>query len=242
MQEGLKELVVYCNELAKPNFENYGSNHYVDKDMKRLDANVRAASLEMTTLTSLIDYIKAEIDQSTIKMIIHVVSPTTVKLISELDSDRKREILVTVNADIPSFKYGEYFGHEQFIIALQSKFIENEDRALLLKFAGTVESGTVKAYGDDGVSQKATVKTGVSAKGDAIIPNPVSLIPYRTFLEIEQPESNFIFRMKENERSGSVECAIFEADGGAWSIDAMKYIKEYLEVELSEFPDYTVIS
>jgi hypothetical protein len=29
-------------------------------------------------------------------------------------------------------------------------------------------------------------------------------------------------------------CALFEADGGAWKIKAMKRIKEYLEEELRE--------
>lgn len=32
-----------------------------------------------------------------------------------------------------------------------------------------------------------------------IIPNPVRLIPYRTFLEVEQPESEFVFRITEGE-------------------------------------------
>lgn len=44
-----------------------------------------------------------------------------------------------------------------------------------VKFAGTVESGTLAEYGDDGVTQKATVKTGIASKGDAIVPNPVKL-------------------------------------------------------------------
>ena len=115
------------------------------------------------------------------------------------------------------------------------------DKALLLKFAGTVESGSVAEYGDDGVSQKATVKTGIASKGDAIIPSPARLKPFRTFVEVDQPISSFIFRMKDD-RCGGVQCALFEADGGAWKISAMEAIKEYLIKELEGFDNFIVIS
>ena len=115
------------------------------------------------------------------------------------------------------------------------------DRALLLKFAGTVESGTLAEYGDDGVTQKATVKTGIASKGDAIVPNPVKLKPYRTFLEVDQPASEFVFRMKQDKYDG-VLCALFEADGGAWKMEATERIKKYLESELKEYDNFTVIS
>lgn len=99
-------------------------------------------------------------------MIVHVISPTEVHLYSSLDADRKREYLVEVNAELPDFRFGSFIDHENFVIALQSKFVPNEDRDLVLKFAGTVEDGTVAEYGDDGVTQKATIKTGVASKAD----------------------------------------------------------------------------
>ena len=73
-----------------------------------------------------------------------------------------------------------------------------------------------------------------------MVPNPVTLRPYRTFTEVTQPESEFVFRMKDD--SMSVYCALFEADGGAWKREAMKNIKEHLEVELVDLPHFTVIS
>lgn len=110
-----------------------------------------------------------------------------------------------------------------------------------MKFAGTMEAGTIAEYGDDGVTQKATVKTGIASKGEAIVPNPVKLRPYRTFLEVEQPASEFIFRVKQNKYDG-ISCAIFEADGGAWKIAATSSIKDYLQFELSGLDQFTVIS
>jgi hypothetical protein len=188
-----------------------------------------------------VDYIKSNTDIMSDKMIVHVVNPTRVTLYSDLDLDRKREYLVEVNAEFPQFPFDRFVGHENFIIGVQSKFIPNNDADLLLKFAGTVEGGTIADYGDDGVSQKATVKTGLASKSDALIPSPVTLKPYRTFTEVDQPESQFVFRMKEDKYEG-VLCALFEADGGAWKLNAMENIKEYLERALEGMEQFTIIA
>jgi len=103
----------------------------------------------MNTLTSLVDYLKAGVNSMAVKMLVQVVSPTEVRGIFMLDSDRKRECLVAVEAMIPAFEYGRYTSNESFIIALQSKFINNEERALLLKFADTVRDESIAEYGDD---------------------------------------------------------------------------------------------
>lgn len=237
----IKSALQYIVGMRAPQVLDIGSETYSDKELHRIYHNPKATAIEMRTLTSLVEYIKANIDSMYDKMIVHVVSPTKVELYSQLDDDREREYMAEVTAQLPDFAYGRYMDHESFLIALQSKFIGNEDRELLLKFTGTVENGTVAQYGDDGVTQKATIKTGIASKGEAIVPNPVKLRPFRTFIEVEQPESAFIFRMRQDEHSG-VECAIFEADGGAWKNAAMKNIKEYLQFELADMPQFTVIS
>ena len=235
----IKEALVYIVGLKTPVITEIDGNTYSDKPLNRISYVPYAKTIGMKTLTSLVEYIKANIDSMSEKMIVHVISPTEVHLYSSLDADRKREYLVEVNAELPDFRFGSFIDHENFVIALQSKFVPNEDRDLVLKFAGTVEDGTVAEYGDDGGTQKATIKTGVASKADAVVPNPVNLIPYRTFLEVQQPASDFIFRMKS---SCGVQCAIFEADGGAWKNEAMSRIKNYLALELSEYPQFTVIS
>lgn len=235
----IKEALEYIVGLKTPVITEIDGNTYSDKPLNRISYVPYAKTIGMKTLTSLVEYIKANIDSMSERMIVHVISPTEVHLYSSLDADRKREYLVEVNAELPDFRFGSFIDHENFVIALQSKFVPNEDRDLVLKFAGTVEDGTVAEYGDDGVTQKATIKTGVASKADAVVPNPVNLIPYRTFLEVQQPASDFIFRMKS---SCGVQCAIFEADGGAWKNEAMSRIKNYLALELSEYPHFTVIS
>lgn len=178
------------------------------------------------------DYIVSDTDAMAEKMILHVMGPIEVRLYSQLDEDREREAIAIVKAGLPDFAFGHFLSHEEFCIALQSKFIDNADRQKLLKFAGTVEAGSIAQYSDDGVSQKATVKTGIVGKQDDIVPGVVTLQPYRTFLNIEQPESQFIFRMRDGAKG--VECAIFEADGGAWKNTARAAIHEYLEESIDE--------
>lgn len=236
-----RDALQYVVGLKTAEVLDINGGKYVDKNVQRVDKEIRASAIQMNTLTSLVDYLKAGVDSMADKMLVQVVSPMKVIVLSMLDADRKREELVDVEAMIPDFEYGRYMGNERFIIALQSKFIANDDRALLLQFAGTVKDESIAQYGDDGVTQKATIKTGITSVGDAVVPNPVKLRPFRTFIEVEQPESAFVFRMRQAEEHG-VECAIFEADGGAWKNAAMKSIKEYLQYELAELPQFTVIS
>lgn len=236
----LKALKYLMEEKANPNIQAIGGEVYSDKPLHRISHNPKAATIEMNTLSSLVDYIKSNFD-SRAKVFVHVKSPTKVEVYSVLDEDREREYMVEANALLPSFRFNDFINHEEFCINLQSKFVDNPDRALLLKFAGTVEAGSVAQYGDDGVTQKATVKVGVASKGDAIVPNPVSLSAYRTFIEVEQPCQQFIFRMKQT-GSGGVLCGLFEADGGAWKLEAMEAVRMFLVEHLEGVEGLVVIA
>lgn len=235
----IKEALQYIVGLRKPETMCIDGQVYSDKEMHRISYKPMAKPIEMSTLTSLVDYIRTTSYEFPRSMIIHVHSPRHVSLYSVLDDDRQRECLVDVRAELPEFAFGRFIGHEEFCIGLQSKFLDLDDRALLLQFAGTVEAGTVAQYGDDGVSQRATIKTGISGKADAIVPSPCTLRPFRTFLEVEQPASQFVFRMRGDR---SIECALFEADGGAWNMEAMLNVKEYLTEQLLGVPDIIIIS
>lgn len=236
----LKEALQWMVESQQTKIVQNGEHSYTDTNLERMDVELRADAIQTTTLSGLIDYIKAGVDDMADSMIVHVVSPTEVRLISQLDYDRKRECLVKVKAEIPEFSYGKFMDTESFVIGIRSKFIQNDGAESILRFAGTVESGTVAKYSDDGVSQTATVRKGIAGKETELVPNPVKLRPYRTFTEVQQPESEFVFRMKDF--NDTVTCAIFEADGGAWRREAMKNIKNHLEMELADLRQFTVIS
>lgn len=234
----IKKALEYIVGMSKPEIVDIGGQAYCDKELVRVSYNPKATTIKMSTLSSLLDYIKSGVDPIMGTMIIHVKSPTQVVMYSSLDHEREREYIAECEANVPEFSFNRWLEHEQFCIGVQSKFLPVMDRALLLKFAGTVQGGTVAEYGDDGVTQKATVKTGISSKADAIVPNPVTLAAYRTFIEVTQPETQYIFRMKEDR--GCVQCALFEADGGAWQNEAMANIKWYIEENLAR-PGFIVI-
>src|SRR5437870_4623366 len=80
--------------------------------------------------------------------------------------------------------------------------------------------------GSDGFSQTVTVKAGITRVEKAIVPNPVTLIPFRTFREVEQPSSSFILRLTGGEKP---KAALFEADGGQWKLEAIKNIKAFFD-------------
>lgn len=235
-----KAIRYIAEELSKPNIHEIKGQTYSDKFLNRVSHNPKATPIQLNTLTSLVDYIKSNVD-SMGHMFIHVASPTSVEFFSALDEERTREHIINVVAKTPGFKFNQFIDHETFCINLQSKFLNSEDRALVLKFAGTVETGSLAEYGDDGVTQKASVKTGIASKTDAIVPNPVELTAFRTFLEVEQPSSKFVFRMKQDKYDG-IQCALFEADGGEWEIVAMQRIKAFLEEALKDIQGVTVIS
>ena len=98
----------------------------------------------------------------------------------------------------------------------------------ILSIVGNLRDEHVKTVGDDGISQSVAVRTGISSVEDVAIPNPVTLQPYRTFLEVEQPESEFIFRMQRGHEGQLPVCGLFEADAGAWELKAITNIRDWL--------------
>jgi len=192
----------------------------------------KATALNVNSLTGLLDYIKSNFDaESFAGTLVHVVSHDEVRLISNLLKDADRETYMVARAFSPKFNFDRFYDHESFIIAIQSCFIQNEDAASILKVVGNIKDEAVRNYGDDGVSQQVTAKAGIANVADVRVPNPVMLAPYRTFVEVAQPVSKFVFRMRTGNREP--ECALFEADGGAWRLEAMQRVKKYLEQQLT---------
>ncbi len=197
------------------------------REIASLDNNAKS-SLQLNTLTGLVDYVKSELEREGKPLFLHVVDEEEVVLKSTLLSNGERETLVSANAIVPKFAYGRFLDTEELIIAFQSIFTKTDDRDTLLKVVGNVKEENVRETGDDGFSQAVTIKTGIASSNDVLVPNPVSLAPFRTFLEVEQPASDFIFRMKD----GPVG-AIFGADGGAWRNQAIANVRDYLQEQLS---------
>lgn len=231
LRDAIDYLVDLAEEAKEPKVVDIAGKTYCDKSLRRYDKEEKAEPLTATSLNSMLDYINGKSDELRESMIIHVESPTSVRLISGLDKERDREELFRVTTNPNGFVFDSYYDQERFIINMQTAFQQSEETALILTVAGNVEKKTVANYGDDGTSQKATISKGIAGKEDVIVPNPVTLKPYRTFLEVDQPESKFIFRIGEG-KDGEPLFKLVEADGGLWKYDAVRAIKDYVRENL----------
>lgn len=244
MESNLREAMIFLAQLAdearEPHVSEIAGKTYCDKNLTRYDKEEMAYPLTATSLNSLIDYINGKQKELRDSMIIHVESPTKVRLISGLTKERNREELFCVTTNPNGFQFDYPYDQECFIINMQTAFEQTKETAIILTVAGNVENKTVANYGDDGTSQKATISKGIAGKEDVLVPNPVILRLYRTFLEVEQPESKFIFRIKEG-NDGQPFFKLIEADGGIWKYEAVASIKEYLMENINPALGITII-
>ena len=105
-----------------------------------------------------------------------------------------------------------------------------------MKLVSDISLGAKVIYNDNGIATTITTQKGVALQTNEQIRPLVKLRPYRTFQEVEQPESIFLIRVSERGIS------FIEADGGMWKLAARETIKKFLEDRLDqEVNDGTVI-
>lgn len=193
-------------------------------------------TIQVKTLTALVDYLKSNVDGLNVSnLICHVESPTTVKIHSSLlGAFKERACYITAQLEQLQLRFNTYHDGEAFNILLQSCFVDYPDddlkatdRGLVLTYCANVREVAEGITLDDGVTQAVTVKKGIASVEQTVLPNPVTLRPYRTFTEVEQPASQFVFRAKEGPAF-----MLVEADGGAWESAAMKNIKNFMELKV----------
>ncbi len=232
--ENLKEALQYIAGLGvdaeKTEVLDINGKTYANKNLTRYDKMPKADRIKASTLTSMVDYIYQCNKEFPGSMIIHIVSPTRVLLMSALDKEREREVLFEINAETSEFRFDQWYEQERMMIEMQANFQKNEDLELVLKAVGNIVKKNGETYSDDGCSQVATMTTGIATKADVIVPNPVELIPYRTFQEVGQPASKFVFRIADKEVPAF---KIVEAEGGIWKNEAISNIKAFLMEHLS---------
>lgn len=207
---------------------------YTTQEVHPVDTPTPAA-LSVTTLTAIADYLKSNVDKHDMPgLLCHVESPSCVSLCSALVGDfDDRKYFMRAKLDQLQLRLNTFMDGESFNILLQSCFVEPEDplkatdRGLVLAYAANVTESVEGNTLDDGVTQQVTVRKGIVGKGVDTLPNPVTLRPFRTFVEVEQPASKFVFRAKEGPHF-----ALIEADGGAWKSEAMRNIKTWLEMSV----------
>lgn len=197
-----------------------------------IKAGPTAEALKVYSLGALRDYLTANRDTLTLEtLVVHVVSPQVVRLsgpLQERARNRESYLEATAHNLLDTF-VGRFLSQEEFIIGLQTRFVGAVDRDKVLALASTMTTEAVSTSSDDGFGQTVSAKAGVALKSTVPVPNPVTLRPFRTFREIEQPDSLFVLRVSPRSELG-----LFEADGGAWRLEAVERIARWLRVAVPE--------
>jgi hypothetical protein len=228
----LKEFVEKLLSLAPIKIVTFNGLNYTDSSL-HLVAPPVLSKVPLLTLTGLVDLITNHLDALNVgDWVLHVSSHAEVSLVRRLTDPHGRRVTLaqaTLNDGTP-FPFGRFVDRESFVIGLQAQFVVSPDQTEVLRLTSNLEASTVAQAEDDGISQRTTVKRGVQLKDTVTVKGRVSLKPYRTFREIDQPESAFIFRLRSHD-GGVPECALFEADGGKWKLDAVLAIKTWLDAK-----------
>ena len=157
---------------------------------------------------------------------IHVIDHENVGFFcKEADEHGRRlELIHATPVKFDKYPFAKWLDQEQFIVSVSAMFAQTDDKDYVLRIASclTQEAGSVSE--DDGFSQRVTIKQGMKQLEQAILRPQVQLAPFRTFPDVGQPVSPFVFRANDNK-----ELALFEADGGKWKIDAIGIISRYLK-------------
>jgi hypothetical protein len=215
---------------------------YVTRQIYNLPLEPRPERIQVTTLQGFCEYLNLIENNDTARAnvaFVQVVDPTSVLAISPVyGRDSAADVVIEANCSLTvkteeRFRFGTFYDHESFIIALQSQFAPTPHQKSLLALIGNIRDETVKSHSDDGTTQTVTVRAGIVKVSEMDVPNPITLQPYRTFHDVEQPPSQFVFRLKRKE-GDMPQAALIEADGGAWKHDAMKSIASYLREHLKD--------
>lgn len=208
----------------------FNGEDYSSRKLYKVPESLRSETT-VYSLTGLVDFIKDNFDKDE-RLLISILDEKKIVVQTQLNSNKGRETVIVTLADTPNIKLNSFMDLETFNIQLQSVFVSNDDSKTLLRILGNLKSSNVKNTGDNGISQTVETKRGITMAQEEIVPNPVNLKPFRTFTEISQPESLFVFRLKEY--GDSIHAGLFEADGGAWKNVARLSIKAFLEEHLNE--------
>jgi hypothetical protein len=244
-KEALEYLVEIGKKLSPVEQITVDDRLYTRQEIKPVHVPLVTA-LPISTLQSLIELLATNFAEGGFEgfdptnYLVHVMSEKQVQVISaQSNAWKNREVLVNcVLTETLSFPFGQFLTQDKFIIGLLSSFVQAGDRDDLARLAGAAKAEAVTLSHDDGIAQEITVKGGAHLMDKVTAKNLVQLAPYRTFRDVAQPISTFLFRVQQNGENVPT-FALFESDGGAWKLDAIASVAAKLSAGLDQA---TVIS
>lgn len=228
--EALKYVANQADKLRDLELVEVGVRQYTFRDLKPV-LDPQPDPISMTTLTGLVDYCKANVDCLDLdSCLIQVDSPTQVSLRSPLTGAfHQRDVYAVAKHEGTTFAFDEFREHEAFMIGLNSLFVTTPERDELAADVAAVRIEGGSEITDDGISQTVAVQAGARLVNRKQLPPRITLRPYCTFMEIEQPAREFLFRLSKSGSPG-----LFVADGNLWMARVVADIKAYLAAALPE--------
>lgn len=203
-----------------------------DGDVKEILPTIfHPDTLPLNSLDSLIKMVKTEASEQDAPLYITIPDHMTVRCFGQPDAAERyhRQFYYEANAtDVPGWAEKNTLGFEEAQIALRTRFQETPDTLYAMKLVSDISLGAKVIYNDNGIATTITTQKGVALQTNEQIRPLVKLRPYRTFQEVEQPESIFLIRVSDRGIS------FIEADGGMWKLAARETIKAFLEERLSQ--------
>lgn len=229
-----REFIEKIEDMTGPKVIETVQGTFSDKHLYRIE-NELADTIVLSSLSGLAEMIKQEMNEYNLPLFVRATSAERVHVFGAIRDDMQRERPFTAEAKFIGFDFNEYISIENMIICLKSRFAPTEDRDYLVQLLGNITDQQSVQTKDDGITQSATVKSGIQLVGEQRIKPIVTLKPYRTFLEVEQPASDFLIRLKDGR------AALFEADGGAWEREAVKNVADKLRELLADVQNVHII-
>lgn len=226
----LRDAIDKIVELAAPTVIEVDGKTYAKEKFKEVkEAVYYPDCVYFSELSGLVKMIQEEaVNTYDGKIYIRVHQYNAVDVFTSLDEYKTRSVIYKASADVPGFREG-YKEQEEMIIQLRSLFLQTPDVVYLLDLLSRMTDTEKATTRDNGVTQIVEAKKGISLKEAVEVRPRVKLTPFRTFLEVEQPESEFLLRINP---SGDI--GLFEADGSVWKLVAKRTIKQYLENALKD--------
>lgn len=231
----LKEFIAHIQKTTQPLIQEVGGSTFAingDGNAREILPNIyHPDTLPLHSLEALVKMVQTEAVNMDTPLYITIPNHLTVRCFGQPDANARyfRQVYYEAKAtDVPGFQDG-FRDQEKAIIELRSRFAPGEGVDYLLDLLSRVSKDSGVTTNDNGVSQTVEARQGVALKTTVQVKPRVPLRPFRTFQEVEQPESEFLLRLDEEGNIG-----LFEADGGMWKLTARQTVKAFLEAKLAD--------
>lgn len=226
----LKAAIEKIAAMAENQIHLINGSYYSDRPVEYVEpVRPRPSRIQVSSLDSIVKLVKAETGRiNELPLFVEAAGYNQVNVFTTYGEDFRRSDLYQAISDTSGFSFG-WKDHESAMIAVRSQFEQGPGTEYLLKLLSRITDESKVSSADNGVSQTVEVRKGVSLLANEVIRPRVPLRPFRTFLEVEQPESEFLLRIREDGAIG-----LFEADGGMWKVKAKETIRAYFEEQLKE--------